>query len=161
MRILGQSAPFCAKMHFWRRRKKGENIFYNSPHFRPQKSADDWPVLGAFGALKVLSTVNPATLCSSNRMEIIPQSDFNILTKIMPRNAKDMDVHHCAFWGNVHLFAQILFSSVGESNPYPPGNLEIHCSKRSCLRCRRLNIIGLTTKSYGFKGTPYEPFTLT
>ena len=92
-------AHFAAKCTFLRKNallapeKKGENIFYNSPHFRPQKSADNWPVLGAFGALKVLSTVNPATLCSSNRMEIIPQSDFNILTKIMPRNAKDMDVH--------------------------------------------------------------------
>ena len=58
--------------------------------------------MGASGALKVLSTVDPATLRSSNRMEIIPQSDFNILTKIMPRNAKDMDVHHCAFWGNTY-----------------------------------------------------------
>ena len=72
------------------------------------------PFWGAFGALKVLSTVDPATLCSSNRMEIIPQSDFNILTKIMPRNAKDMDVHYCAFWGKVHLFAQKCTFGAGE-----------------------------------------------
>ena len=58
--------------------------------------------MGAFGALKVLSTVNPATLCSSNRMEIIPQSDFNILTKIMRRNAKYMDLH---FGGKTRRFA--------------------------------------------------------
>ena len=70
--------------------------------------------MGAFGALKVLSTVNPATLCSSNRMGIIPQSDFKILTKIMPRNAKDMDVHYCAFWGKVHLFAQKCTFGAGE-----------------------------------------------
>ena len=70
--------------------------------------------MGASGALKVLSTVDPATLCSSNRMEIIPQSDFNILTKIMPRNAKDMDVHYCAFWGKVHLFAQKCTFGAGE-----------------------------------------------
>ena len=74
--------------------KKGEKITWHQP--------TGGPFWGAFGALKVLSTVDPATLCSSNRMEIIPQSDFNILTKIMPRNAKDMDVHHCAFWGNTY-----------------------------------------------------------
>ena len=55
---------------------------------KEKKSLDTKPLVvrfgGAFGALKVLSTVNPATLCSSNRMEIIPQSDFNILTKICP-----------------------------------------------------------------------------
>ena len=109
-----KGAAHFLKNLFRLRAPKILNIFYMPRISGPKNQPIIGPFWGAFGALKVLPTVNPATLCSSNRMEIIPQSDFNILTKIMPRNAKDMDVHYCAFWGKVHLFAQKCTFGAGE-----------------------------------------------